>query len=123
MNAVKNHVTRWDECTTGWAMNSKMATTKKTAGARPPAMKRKGGDRKSRKVPLNVVGEAVRKKRLALKLSLRALAEQAKLSYEAVRLVEAGRGGIRALSSMLVALKFSKAQRSEFITSYLEAAA
>lgn len=122
MNAVKNHVTRWDECTTGWAMNSKKATTK-TAGARPPVMKRKGGDRKSRKVPLNVVGEAVRKKRLAMKLSLRALAEQAKLSYEAVRLVEAGRGGIRALSSMLVALKFNKAQRSDFITSYLEAAA
>ena len=73
---------------------------------------------KKKSTPAEIVGRQLKAFRMKKKLSLRVLAEEAKLSYEAVRLVETGRGGFRALSKILHALKLTKPQKQGLLALY-----
>lgn len=79
----------------------------------------KATTRVKRASPAEVVGKRVRERRLKAKLSLRALGDKAQLSYEAVRLVEAGKGGVRALKKMLEVLKVKADHQRDLISMYL----
>lgn len=91
-------------------MNATKATTRAHVSPRTKA---------TRATPAEVVGKRLRKRRLEAKLSLRALGDKAQLSYEAVRLVEAGKGGVRALKKMLEVLKVSNEHQRDLISMYL----
>ncbi len=89
-------------------MNRSVATTS-TKKAPPPTAKYRAAV---------TVGKKVKAYRLKQKLTLREVAERAKLSYEAVRLVETGRSGFRALTKVLQALSVPKAARNVLVSLY-----
>jgi transcriptional regulator with XRE-family HTH domain len=60
----------------------------------------------------------IRREREEKDLSMRAVAFKAKLSYESVRLLELGRGGIKALRAVLQALDFPSTKQTAAVRTY-----